>query len=101
MLEQFLAADSSDKLLEIERFEVRNVFEPFFFELLLGRMQHCACLWTALDKMCIVVCENVLALERSVSDEQDRTGILQVCETVCPDDLRLGFAELIAFRSEN
>ena len=30
-LEQFLLADCGDEFLEIERFEVRNVFESFFF----------------------------------------------------------------------
>ena len=31
MSEEFFRADGGDELLEIERFEVRGVFEPFFF----------------------------------------------------------------------
>ncbi len=30
-MEERFGADGGDKLLEVERFEVRGVFEPFFF----------------------------------------------------------------------
>ena len=69
VLEKLLLADSGNEFLEIERFEVRNVFESFFIEGLYGRGEHCLCVWMALAEVSVRVLDYVGAFAGSVTDE--------------------------------
>ena len=76
-LEQLLFADCGDEFLEIERFEVRYVFESFFFVCSHGWLEHCRCFWIALDEVCVRMFYHICALACAVADEQAWT-LLQI-----------------------
>ncbi len=97
MSEEFFRADGSDKLLEIERLEVRGVFKPIFFSaaiagLAAGRLRCATCV--TCDRLTGAAADDVTAFQGAVADEEDgafrEVGGIALC--IYDDGSRLGQA---------
>ena len=93
-LEEFLLAHSSYEFLEIERFEVCDIFESFFFICLESWLEHCSCIRVALAEVCVRVLDDVSAFAGAVADEEAWSLLQVFCEAVFVDDCRCSFSDL-------
>lgn len=101
LLKQFLAGNGRDEILEIERFEVRNVFEPFFVPGGFRKGSHGHGGGEGLREEGIRGGEDFPAFEGAVADEEDGTFGELGGEAAGVDDDGLRFGELLAVRGED